>query len=184
MAYSIWQRTRPTQVFSEEGQRALACQLGRGCVPGAAVVAVEAVLRRVQVHLDLRVRLLEGFDAVQRHPLVAVGQVRHHRHLGLARDFVRLRHAAAVVGRGGRQAIQRARRAPGQQSAPAVADDADLAAAGLGGVVDGGLDVLHHAGCAQVLHRLLEAKALAHVGFGVAQLHARLDAVEGAGRHR
>ena len=135
------------------------------------------------MHFDLRVGLAEGLHAVERNPVVALAKVGQHRHLGGAGHFFRRGHATAVVRHGGRQALQLAGRAPGQQAAPAVAHDAHLAAAVLRGVVDGGLDVGHHARRGQGLDGSLQAHAGLHVVTGVAQLHALLDAVEGGRRH-
>jgi hypothetical protein len=110
-----------------------------------------------------------------------VAEVRQHRHLGLARGLVGGGHAAAVIGDRGAQAVERAGRAPGQQAAVAVADDADLA--GLRRMLDRGLDVLHHARRGQRLDRRLQRHAGRHVVLLVAQFHAGLDAVERGRRH-
>src|SRR6476646_10486588 len=52
------------------------------------------------------------------------------------------------------------------------------------GVVDGGLDVLHHARGRQRLDGGLQRHACAHVLLGVAELHVLLHAVEGGRRDR
>jgi hypothetical protein len=48
-------------------------------------------------------------------------------------------------------------------------------------MVNGRLNVLHHTGRGQCLHRRFVTKAFAHVGIGVTQLHPGFDAVKGRG---
>src|SRR4051794_17514138 len=88
-----------TEVSAEEGQRALARQLGRLRIERAALVAVEAVVGVVEVHLDFRMRLLERLDALDRNVLVLVAKMREPRPFGLARDLARRGAATAVVRR-------------------------------------------------------------------------------------
>ena len=170
------------QVLREESQRALACELGGGFVVRATLVAVEAVVRFVDVHGHTGLRLLEGLYGVERNPVVLLAEVRHHRHGWVARRLGAGRHAATVVRRGGGQALERAGRAPGQQTTPAIAHDADLAS--LRGVVDGGLHVGHHAWGWQGFHSGFQFLASLHVGLGVAEFNTGFDAVERGGCDR
>ena len=180
-----WPCARATHVLGQEHQGALQRLLRRRRVVAGALVAVEAVVRRVHQHLHLRVRGLQRLHAVHRHGRVVVGQVRHHRHAGLAGDFGRLRHAAAVVRHRRRQAMGLRSGPPGPQTAPAVADDADFSAAAFSRrVVDGGLDVGQHARRGQRLGLGFQRNAGLNVGVGVRQIHARLHALERGRRHR
>ena len=61
---------------------------------------------------------------------------------------------------------------------------ANLAAAALRGMVDGGLDVWHHAVAGQGFHGGFQLKPGTHVGICIAQFDAGLDALEGGRRHR
>jgi len=127
-------------------------------------------------------RLLEGLHALDRDVRILVAEMRHRRHRGLARRLAADRHAAAVVGDRRRQAAYFLGRAPDQEAAPAIADDADLA--GPGDVVDGSLDVLQHSRRRQRLDRGLEARPTGHVVGGIAELDVALDAVERRRRDR
>src|SRR3984957_18163142 len=49
-------------VLGEEPERALTRELGARCIVGAARIAVEAVIRRVEIELALRVRGLDLFN--------------------------------------------------------------------------------------------------------------------------
>jgi hypothetical protein len=166
----------------EKSDRPLARLLGRGGVVGTAVVAVEAMIRGIDVHLDFGVCLFECFHARHRDVFVALTEVRQDGHLRSSRDFVRSGHATAVIRHRGRQALEFARGAPSEQPAPAIPDDADLA--GLRGVVDRGLDVSQHPGRGQRFDGRLQRHAGAHVVGRIAELHAGLDAVESGRRHR
>ena len=137
----------------------------------------------VHMHLHIGVRARKSLHAVHRNPVVVLAKMCQHRHLGLARHFVCRGHAAAVVARRRRQALEAAGRAPGQQASPAKTHNAHLAATLLRGVIDGSLDVGHGTGAGQCLHRRLEAKAHAHVGLAVAQVHIGLHARKGGGGH-
>src|SRR6478609_3616088 len=129
-----------SEVLAEVEQRAFERGRGGASVVGAALIAVEAVVGCVEVDLDFRMRLLEGLDALDRDVRILIAEMRHRRHRGPARWLAAHRHAAAVVGDRRRQAAYFLGRAPDQEAAPAVADDADLA--GPGDVVDRSLDVL------------------------------------------
>ena len=127
---------------------------------------------------DFRVGFFEGLDAFHWNPVVLVAEVRHHRALRAAGDFVLGRDTTAVIRHSGAQALERAGGAPAQEAAPAETNDADLAAAGLGSVVNRGLNILQHTGAWQRVHRRLVAKTGVHVGLGVTQVHAGLNALE------
>ena len=97
----------------------------------SALVAIEAVVGSVDV--DLLAALLRGelSYAFDRDHAVALAEVGHHR---TARHEVRVvEHAAAVVRHRAGDPRQLRRRHPREESAPAIADDADLAC-GRGGL--------------------------------------------------
>ena len=113
-----------------------------------------------------------------------VAEMRHDRHLRFARDLFGGDHATAVVRHGGAQAAEFFGRLPGEQAAEAEADDADLAAAGLGHVVDGCLDVLHDPRAWQGHHGGFQCNAGLHGGFVVAGVHALFNPLEDGRRNR
>ena len=128
--------------------------------------------------LDFRMGFFKGFHAVQRNVAVVVGKMRQHRALGRAGNFFGRRDAAAVVRHGGAQAGQRAGGAPGQHTAPAKPDNADLAAADFGRVMNRRLNVLQHTGGRQRIDGGFIAKTGAHVGIKVAQFNTGLHPLE------
>ena len=108
------------------------------------MIAVEAVVGVIDVHLDFRVLSLERLDALERNQVILFAEMRHHGHLGDAGGFALGCHTTAVIGHRRCQSLEGAGGAPGQQAAPAVAHDTDLADGA--GVVNRRLHVLHHTG--------------------------------------
>src|SRR3954463_12190363 len=113
-------------VLAEEGDGALACELGGFGVVGAALVAVEAVAgAAVEVALHLRVFSQQFLGLRRRRALVELAEIAHHRDLRLL--ILEVRHAAAVVGHRGGEARRSCGRYPRHRAAPAIANDADFA---------------------------------------------------------
>src|SRR6266566_2059389 len=145
-------------------------------VERAALVAREAVARRVHVLLEVRVVLLDLLPVLLGDGRVGLAPVEDHRTLRLLRR--RVADAAAVVRDGRRHAVDARCGQPGHGAAEAVADHADLEA-GLLRLLDGRADVLH-----RVVDRQLTAHGAAalDVRLLVARLEAALDSVEDRGR--
>jgi hypothetical protein len=157
---------------------AFARQPGTGRVVRAALVAVEAVASGIEVHRGAAgMGALQRLDALHRDVRVLFAEVAEHRAPGC--DGGAVGHATAVVRHRGRQAFELARSQPGEQAAPAIADDAHPARV---------LDVRERR--TQVEQRLvvragrLERAASLDVGSRIAEFDARLDAVEQGRRDR
>ena len=101
----------------------------------------------IGLHRHLRVRGGECIDRVHGNPVVFLAEVGQYGAGRLARRLFGACHAAPVVANRCAQTLEQTSRAPAQQAAPAIADDADLAATGLAGVVDRRLNILQNARC-------------------------------------
>src|SRR5438552_15974488 len=111
-------------VVLEELDGALAGLVRARLVERAALVAREAVARRVHVLLEVRVVLLDLLPVLLGDGRVGLAPVEDHRTLRLLRR--RVADAAAVVRDGRRHAVDRRCGPPGRAPARAVADHADL----------------------------------------------------------
>src|SRR5262249_26962413 len=88
------------------------------------LVAVEAMICSVNEHLHLRVGLGELPHAGDGYGLIALAEMREHR---AARTLAhRIEHAAAVIRHGAGEPLQTASAHPGDETAPAIADHANL----------------------------------------------------------
>src|SRR5882762_1694113 len=156
---------------------ALARLLGRGRVIRPAVIAVEAVIRRVEEDLLLRMLGGELLHAFGRDHRVLLAEVAHHRDARL--DVGVVEDAAAVVRHRGSQPRHLCRGHPRDEAAPAIADDADLARRRCG--LHGGFDVFHGE-----VERDLGAQLAAFLDIGrrVAEVDVLLHAVEHRRRDR
>src|SRR5215470_12554424 len=116
---------RSAEVLVEEFERPFARDYGRVRVVALALIAVETVLGTVvHEYLDLAVRGLELAHAVDGNRRVPLAEVRHH---GALRMLIGcLRYAPAVVGDGATEAVEPCRRHPGDETAPAIADDSNV----------------------------------------------------------
>ena len=77
---------RLADVLAEVKEQALprgGCRTG---VPGTALIAVAAMVGRVEMDLDLRMDLLERLHALDRDVRILIAEMRHRRHRGLARS--------------------------------------------------------------------------------------------------
>src|SRR3546814_1602735 len=104
----------------EEFERPLPCDLRVLRAVVGALVAVEAVAGRVDVDLDLGMRLPHGVHVAHRNALVRFAEVQHHRTLQLL--VLESGDLAAVVADAAGDTVEPCRREPGERSAPAVAD--------------------------------------------------------------
>src|SRR5271157_3823777 len=89
---------RSAHVPAEPGERAFARELRRGGVVGAALIAVESVLRGVEMDLHFRVRRGKLLHAGQRNRRIALAEMGHYRALRPFGD--RLGNAPAIIGDG------------------------------------------------------------------------------------
>src|SRR5271157_5660177 len=113
-------RAPSADVLAHPGDGAFACELRRGGVVAPALVAVEAVLGRVEKHPHLGVRCGQFLHAGERDGAVALAEVGAYRTARLLGD--RVGHASAVVGDGTGEARYARGAHPTQVAAPAVAD--------------------------------------------------------------
>ena len=165
-------------MLGKESQGAFTRQFGRGFLVGTSVVAIETVVGFIQLHLHLGLCFFEVFHRFHRNPMVLRGEVRQHRAMGRAFDFSFAGGAAPVIRHGRAHAFDQGRRAPGEQSTPAVTHHPHFATASDVGVVYRGLNVSDHAGGGQIFNSRFECHARLHVFWCVAQLYAGFGAME------
>src|SRR3954469_21476706 len=162
----------------QEGDGALPRDFRALRVVAAALVAIEAVAGRIDVDLDAaRMGGAQLVDVGERYGMVGLAEMRQHRAF---RRLLRNRSdAAAVVDHGRAEAGKPGRRNPGEEAAPAIADDPDLS--GPRDCYPGRRNVGE-----RVLGRglALERDAFLDVVLGIAEREARPDAVEQGRRDR
>src|SRR5438552_4431922 len=110
-------------VLAQERERALPCEPGRLGVVALALIAVEAVLGVVEEELRFRMRCGEMPRARHRDRGIALAEMRHERALGLLAPS--LEDSAAVVRDRAGESGQPGSAHPGDESTPAVYDNAD-----------------------------------------------------------
>src|SRR3954452_23104780 len=115
-----------SQVFGKESECARLSFLRARGIVAFPLVAIEAMVRRIDKDRDFRMRGLYLFDVAQRDVFVALSEMQHDRRARLLVEHSR--NSAAIIADGSRNAGKARCRRPGERATPAIADDTDTAA--------------------------------------------------------